>query len=273
MKLKPFSKDRGFIIAYFVSCLTGVPSISFFKWLLGFLGATCTALPCTIIGAAVFPFLLFILIYLIESSIMFPNAIKGFVPYNMNIKMSSFQFPKIAREYNSEIFLVGPNQNKFLNFKKSSTESFLELTKSLFSGNPKKKVKILVNDLGSEIVEQNFANLSFDKNETLEVLNSLKRINAVLEKEFGSEKIKEIVNDRRLEIRATKVFLESLCFVDEGTGHAKAYFMMALKTTHGYNRPVFYLDEHDHKELLEDYYTIYDDIFSHAEILWPVDKH
>ena len=52
------------------------------------------------------------IIYLVARRLSFPERTSGLLPYNRNIRASSFRFPQITdqRNYESELFLIGPKR-------------------------------------------------------------------------------------------------------------------------------------------------------------------
>ena len=217
-------------------------------------------------------FLILSIVYLISTSILkqvsFPNKVKGFLPYNTSIKSSHFQVQNIIGEYKKELFLIGANQNFILNLE-NSKDQFLKLVESLGLN---KKVLILISDPEDRSLMDVYDVVSskddFRKEEAA-VVDSIQKIDKTIADFYGNEKLEEIKKKKLLEIRCTKAFLETFCFVDAGSRKGKGYFIIIGKRIAGGSRPIFYFTEDDDNEIFATYYERYKVEFEQARLLWP----
>jgi len=217
-------------------------------------------------------FFILSIIYLISISILrrfsFPDRVKGFLPYNPNIKASHFQVQNIIKEYKKELFLIGANQNFILNLE-NSKDQFLKLVESLALN---KKVFILISDPEYKPLMDVYDIISskddFHKEEAA-VVDSIQEIDKTISNFFGIAKLEDIKKNRLLEIRCTKAFLETFCFVDSGSRKGKGYFILIGKRIAGGSRPIFYFTEEDDNEIFATYYERYRVEFEQARLLWP----
>lgn len=224
-------------------------------------------LPQTVLVGVTF-FIFYLVIYKIQKRYIFPSYSRGTIPYNTNINATEFSFPYITEQYKKEVFLVGPNQNFLLNMNHNEAN----LLKLIHSLDHTKKVKILISDIRNQTIRSIYSDIStkdFEK-EATEILSSINDIDDLINMKYGAERLEQIKTNNLLQIKCTKLYLDSFCFVDSSSGQGKGYFMLVTKDTPGGTRPIFYFSEMKDQDLFNFYYDkYYRNIFEDAEQLWP----